>query len=669
MAATALTQPLTTANSSNPSTESPSGSPGWSFRIPSLTASIGTLYNYLPTWQSHWPSTIDKATLAERSLLSTVPLFDPTVSLQEHLDALLDLHHDHSGDPTSHGEETTGSLDDGTAAGLSPLGPHGRLAIYHSPQSAPKAYVGSVDIGGGQTIRTLAIHRPVPTSTCTSRAAKSTHDVPASHHHTVTSAAAPIVMLHGFGGGLGIYFRNYAPLAEATPQRVIYSVDWIGMGLSSRSETLPWVRPGNGSPSASSSGSSSSESETDSELGDESGSTSKGEVVAQTEDFFIDALERWRLTMGIPQMYLMAHSFGAYMAALYANRYPHRVERLVLLSPMGVSPTPPGYDAWVREILQGNFNCPLPRWAFKRPTAPKCWRPTNCTPGQSMDTPNQAHGSPETPVADMMDPMELMVGGPKSTAVPVAEVMLDTAPSDDGVQDHAADLPPDFKVPAGFRLVPLDNDPEARLHLPGAPESFLGSLRLHGPFFYHIWRWNLSPQWFVRATGPLGPTLITRFSSNSRPQSSQHTGSSRSLEPEDHCNYAEGTTTTTTLTSHSADLAQQRYLEYIYHLAAQPASGEYAYTALLTPYAFARAPLTPHRLAAVTSPVTIVYGEHDWINHGGAEELIQHLPTGSRVTYLPGARHSSMVEQPDQFNAFMREELTLTAKSESSPRP
>ncbi|RKP38858.1 Alpha/Beta hydrolase protein, partial [Dimargaris cristalligena] len=344
-----------------------------------------------------------------------------------------------------------------------------------------------------------------------------------------TSAAAPIVMLHGFGGGLGIYFRNYAPLAEATPQRVIYSVDWIGMGLSSRSETLP---------------------------------TSKGEVVAQTEDFFIDALERWRLTMGIPQMYLMAHSFGAYMAALYANRYPHRVERLVLLSPMGVSPTPPGYDAWVREILQGNFNCPLPRWAFKRPTAPK--------------------------------------------------------------------------LPAGFRLVPLDNDPEARLHLPGAPESFLGSLRLHGPFFYHIWRWNLSPQWFVRATGPLGPTLITRFSTH------RH---------------------------HSADLAQQRYLEYIYHLAAQPASGEYAYTALLTPYAFARAPLTPHRLAAVTSPVTIVYGEHDWINHGGAEELIQHLPTGSRVTYLPGARHSSMVEQPDQFNAFMREELTLTAKSESSPRP
>ncbi|ORX74234.1 alpha/beta-hydrolase [Linderina pennispora] len=90
----------------------------------------------------------------------------------------------------------------------------------------------------------------------------------------------------------------------------VYSIDWLGMGRSSRpkfgvSHTLP-----------------------------------EEQRVGDTEKFFVESLETWRQKMGIEKMLLLGHSFGGYMSALYAMKYPEHVERLVLVSPIGL-PEPP----------------------------------------------------------------------------------------------------------------------------------------------------------------------------------------------------------------------------------------------------------------------------------------------------------------------------------------
>jgi pimeloyl-ACP methyl ester carboxylesterase len=75
---------------------------------------------------------------------------------------------------------------------------------------------------------------------------------------------------------------------------------------------------------------------------------------AESERFFTDALERWRLAMcaryhsassassasapcPFDSLTIAAHSFGGYVSACYALHYPKSVARLVLLSPVGVS--------------------------------------------------------------------------------------------------------------------------------------------------------------------------------------------------------------------------------------------------------------------------------------------------------------------------------------------
>ena len=64
----------------------------------------------------------------------------------------------------------------------------------------------------------------------------------------------------------------------------------------------------------------------------------------QAESFFVDGLEQWREAMGIDKMILLGHSLGGYLAAVYALRYPERVQKLILVSPAGV-PAKPAEEA------------------------------------------------------------------------------------------------------------------------------------------------------------------------------------------------------------------------------------------------------------------------------------------------------------------------------------
>lgn len=61
-------------------------------------------------------------------------------------------------------------------------------------------------------------------------------------------------------------------------------------------------------------------------------------------DRLVDDVEVWREHMGLEHMDLLAHSAAGSLAMLYAARYPHRIRRLVLITPnpsaLGMRATP-----------------------------------------------------------------------------------------------------------------------------------------------------------------------------------------------------------------------------------------------------------------------------------------------------------------------------------------
>ena len=115
-----------------------------------------------------------------------------------------------------------------------------------------------------------------------------------------------VVLVHGFGAGFGLWYRNIKGIADLVPHSRVFAIDLLGMGRSSR-PPFPKYIEGN-------------------EL-----------VVNQAIDFFVDSLESWREQQDrLEKFTLVGHSMGGYLAALYALKHPERVSKLVLASPVGI---------------------------------------------------------------------------------------------------------------------------------------------------------------------------------------------------------------------------------------------------------------------------------------------------------------------------------------------
>jgi len=61
----------------------------------------------------------------------------------------------------------------------------------------------------------------------------------------------------------------------------------------------------------------------------------KGKSADDGEEFFLRSIEDWREVMGLEQFTLLGHSFGGYLSAAYALKFPHRIDKLVLCDPWG----------------------------------------------------------------------------------------------------------------------------------------------------------------------------------------------------------------------------------------------------------------------------------------------------------------------------------------------
>merc|ERR1712093_738749 len=76
------------------------------------------------------------------------------------------------------------------------------------------------------------------------------------------------------------------------------------------------------------------------------------ESTEDAENFFLESFESWRKEMGLDQFILIGHSLGGYLSTVYALRYPERVNKLILVSPVGIPRKPDeGWDGKKKPLF------------------------------------------------------------------------------------------------------------------------------------------------------------------------------------------------------------------------------------------------------------------------------------------------------------------------------
>ncbi len=95
----------------------------------------------------------------------------------------------------------------------------------------------------------------------------------------------PLVLVHGMAAGVAFFALN---VGELSRERPVYAFDLPGFARSSRPKF-------------------------------------SGKA-PDAEREYVEAIEAWRKEVGLERMNLLGHSFGGYLSAAYALKYPQRYE-------------------------------------------------------------------------------------------------------------------------------------------------------------------------------------------------------------------------------------------------------------------------------------------------------------------------------------------------------
>lgn len=118
--------------------------------------------------------------------------------------------------------------------------------------------------------------------------------------HIENPNAENLIMLHGVGGTGLCFFNLFKSLSR---NYNIWSIDLLGQGASTRPSFISSSDP------------------------------------EEACNFFVESIERWRKKLQIKQATFLGHSFGGYLAGMYAIKYPQHVNRIIMVSPAGFSKT------------------------------------------------------------------------------------------------------------------------------------------------------------------------------------------------------------------------------------------------------------------------------------------------------------------------------------------
>lgn len=425
-----------------------------------------------------------------------------------------------------------------------------------------------------------------------------------SVERTGEQADQNLVILHGYGAGLGFFYKNFEPLSRPAGWH-LYALDMLGMGRSSRPPFKIHAK-------------------------------TKDAQIREAEDWFIDSLEEWRKKKNIDKMTLVGHSMGGYMAVCYALKYPGRLNKLILASPVGIPEDPYAVKA-------------------DMPDPPDSTLANEFTQDQEAESRRQNVGDNNNFL----------------NARSRAE------------KEQAKQAPNPNRLPANGDQDGSGKQPAPRKPLP--------------KWLTYLWDANISPFSFVRWSGPLGPRLVSGWTS----RRFSHLPSDEALALHD----------------------------YSYSLFRLRGSGEYALAYVLAPGAFARSPLIrriggvgrqqlPQTAAADSAaapstmssssesfqnvnaepdvervthvspskapasqretgiPVVLMYGENDWMDVKGgyvaaesmnaerakalasaSEEDRQNDRGSAKVVIIKKAGHHVYLDNAEHFNQVMLEEM------------
>jgi len=158
-------------------------------------------------------------------------------------------------------------------------------------------------------------------------------ELDAARAAVAAAQAPPIVLVHGYGAGLGFYSHS-APLL-ARPGQPVFAVDMPGCGLSSRPPNAFGTGP--------------------------------AADIDGAHAYFSARLDGWRRSLGIDKMVLVGHSLGGYVAATYAERHPGALDRLVLASCVGLPDRP------APAVAAEEHGAPPPQPGFFRRSMYAAW--------------------------------------------------------------------------------------------------------------------------------------------------------------------------------------------------------------------------------------------------------------------------------------------------------
>jgi cardiolipin-specific phospholipase len=384
---------------------------------------------------------------------------------------------------------------------------------------------------------------------------------------------------------LGFFYKNYEAISRAKGWK-IWSLDLLGMGRSTRPPFKIAAKDQQGK-------------------------------ITEAENWFIDALEEWRIQRKLEKFTLLGHSLGGYLAVAYALKYPGHLNKLILASPVGIPEDPYAVNADMPE--------------------PESSTLANEFTQDQEDIVN--HSNPNLPASPAF-------GG--NTALKDNNNFLNARKK---AEKEAAQSNGAAKGPNSANT-------------PGAPRRPIAK------WITYLWDANISPFSLVRWSGPLGPRLVSGWTSRRF--------------------------------SHLPPDEAQALHDYSYSLFKQRGSGEYALAYILAPGAFARSPLI-RRIAGVGNqvipqtnagesdsdsssastkpvkengiPIVLMYGENDWMDIAGgyaAEQKIkdedkrikaeqsEKSPTrnsDAKVMIIKRAGHHVYLDGWEEFNEVMLEEM------------
>ena len=411
-----------------------------------------------------------------------------------------------------------------------------------------------------------------------------------------------LVMLHGYGAGLGFFYKNFEPLSRLKGWQ-LHALDMLGMGRSTRPSFKIKAKD-------------------------------REEAIREAEAWFIDALEEWRIKRNINRFTLLGHSLGGYLAVAYALKYPGHLNKLILASPVGIPEDPYAVTAGISE------------------------------PSESTIT-NEVTQDERNITASAAVPGS----APKTSD---GRFITGNSPSD----HNSVNQPPRRTLPK---------------------------------WFAYLWDANISPFSLVRWTGPLGPRLVSGWTSRRF--------------------------------SHLPAEEAKALHDYSYSIFSLRGSGEYALAYILAPGAFARsplikrihgvgrqliqsgnAPLNPTAVAASSSscsvlskaaacasgqnetpapsssspvdqsapplrenglPVVFMYGDHDWMDVTGGHAAVARLEEEkqrvlanaspeerqndrgtAKVVVIKRAGHHLYLDGWEEFNRVVLSEMEEVARRE-----